>query len=46
MLEEKFSINLARRFPEKQQARILACSLDAEQLDAMPVNDYLDLYVI
>lgn len=46
LLEEKFTTNLARRFPEKQQARILACSLDADQLDAMPVNDYVDLYVI
>lgn len=46
LLEEKFRRNLARRFPEKQQARILACSLDPDRLDAMSVNEYVDLYVI
>lgn len=46
LLEDKFRLNLARRFPEKQQARILACSLDGSQLESMPVNDYTDLYII
>lgn len=46
LLEEKFRQNLARRFPEKQRQRILVCSLDTEALDAMAVNDYIDLYVI
>lgn len=46
MLEDKFRMNLARRFPEKQQARILDCSLNGDRLDDMPVHEYVDLYVI
>ncbi len=46
LLEAKFSINLARRFPAKQQERILAVSLDRGRLEAMPVHEYVDLYVI
>ncbi|MFK4448710.1 2-methylcitrate dehydratase PrpD, partial [Caballeronia udeis] len=38
--------NLARRFPAKQQEAILAVSLDQAALEAMPVNEYVDLYVI
>jgi 2-methylcitrate dehydratase len=45
-LEAKFRTNLARRFPSKQQARILEASLDQEMLERMPVNEYVDLYVI
>jgi 2-methylcitrate dehydratase len=46
LLVEKFKTNLARRFPAKQQAAILAVSLDQEKLEAMPVNEYVDLYTI
>jgi 2-methylcitrate dehydratase len=46
LLVEKFRTNLARRFPPKQQDAILAASLDPSTLEAMPVNDYVDLYVI
>ncbi|MDV6333120.1 bifunctional 2-methylcitrate dehydratase/aconitate hydratase [Asticcacaulis sp. 201] len=46
LLEAKFRTNLARRFPTKQQAAILKVSLDQQALEAMPVNDYVDLYVI
>ena len=46
LLEAKFRTNLARRFPAKQQAAILRVSLDQQALEAMPVNDYIDLYVI
>ena len=46
LLLEKFRINLARRFPGKQQQAILAVSLDAAILAAMPVHEYVDLYVI
>ncbi|MFI5445293.1 bifunctional 2-methylcitrate dehydratase/aconitate hydratase [Polaromonas sp. UC242_47] len=46
LLEAKFRTNLARRFPKKQQDRIAAVSLDPQLLDAMAVNDYVDLYVI
>jgi len=46
LLEAKFRTNLARRFPEKQQQRILAVSLDQSALEAMPVHEYVDLFVI
>jgi len=46
VLIEKFKTNLARRFPPKQQKAILDVSLDPQKLEAMPVNEYLDLFVI
>jgi 2-methylcitrate dehydratase len=46
LLVEKFKTNLARRFPVKQQLAILDVSLDQARLEAMPVNEYVDLYVI
>jgi len=46
LLVEKFKTNLARRFPAKQQQRILAASLDQKTLEAMSACDYVDLYVI
>jgi 2-methylcitrate dehydratase len=45
LLVEKFKTNLRRRFNEAQQQRILDASLDADRLEAMPVNEYVDLYV-
>jgi 2-methylcitrate dehydratase len=44
LLEEKFRRNLARRFGEAQQQRILAASSDRMVLEAMAVTDYVDLY--
>ncbi|AEI77228.1 2-methylcitrate dehydratase PrpD [Cupriavidus necator N-1] len=46
LLVEKFRTNLARRFPPKQQQAILAASLDQARLEAIPVNEYLDMYAI
>ncbi len=46
LLEAKFRTNLARRFPTKQQQRILAVSLDQAALEKMPVHEYVDMYVI
>nr|WP_311530438.1 bifunctional 2-methylcitrate dehydratase/aconitate hydratase [uncultured Ralstonia sp.] len=46
LLLEKFRTNLARRFPARQQDAILAASLDQKTLEAMPVNAYVDLYVV
>jgi 2-methylcitrate dehydratase len=46
LLVEKFKTNLRRRFNDEQQQRILAVSLDPQRLDEMPVNEYVDLYVI
>lgn len=45
-LVEKFKTNLARKFPAKQQKAILDLSLDQGKLEGMPVNEYVDLYVI
>jgi 2-methylcitrate dehydratase len=46
LLEEKFKTNLARQFPARQQQAILEVSLDQEKLEAMPVHEYVNLYVI
>ncbi|ARP85897.1 bifunctional 2-methylcitrate dehydratase/aconitate hydratase [Bordetella genomosp. 9] len=46
LLEAKFRTNLARQFPARQQNRILDVSLDQKKLEAMPVHEYVDLYVI
>ncbi len=45
LLIEKFKTNLRRRFPAAQQQRILDASLNRKQLEAMPVHEYVDLYV-
>jgi len=46
VLVEKFKTNLARRFPAKQQKSILDVSLDHAALGSIPVNEYVDLFVI
>jgi 2-methylcitrate dehydratase len=46
LLEAKFRTNLARIFPDKRQKQILAVSLDQRALEALPVNDYVDLYAL
>ena len=46
MLVEKFRTNLARRFPARQQKLILDLCLDAKRLQATPVNEFVDLFVI
>jgi 2-methylcitrate dehydratase len=45
-LLKKFKINLARKFPEKQQQSILSISLDYERFIKTPVNEFVDLMVI
>lgn len=45
-LLKKFRINLARKFPEKQQQNILNTSLDLNRLMNTPVNEFVDLMVI
>jgi 2-methylcitrate dehydratase len=45
LLEEKFRINLARRFAPQRQQAILKASLDQQALETMPVPQYVDLYV-
>jgi 2-methylcitrate dehydratase len=46
LLEAKFRTNVARIFPEKRQKQILTVSLDQGALEAMTVNDYVDLYAL
>ncbi len=46
LLLEKFKTNLARRFPEKQRNAILALCRDAKRLEATPVNEFVDMFVI
>jgi 2-methylcitrate dehydratase len=44
LLIEKFKTNLARRFDEARQQRILEASLDRARLERMAVSEYVDLY--
>jgi 2-methylcitrate dehydratase len=46
LLELKFRTNLARRFAAKQQNAILEVCSHAKVLEAMPVNEFVDLFVI
>jgi len=46
VLVEKFKTNLARRFPQQQQKAILDVCMDPARLEAMPVNQFVDLFVI
>jgi len=46
LLEAKFKTNLARRFSPAQQAKILDASMKQERLESIPVDEYVDLYVI
>ena len=46
LLVEKFRTNLARRFPARQQGAILKVCLDPKRLDAMPVHEFVDMFVI
>ncbi|HMI83824.1 MAG TPA: bifunctional 2-methylcitrate dehydratase/aconitate hydratase [Polyangiaceae bacterium] len=46
LLEAKFRTNLTRRFPTKQRDAILALCLDAGRLDATPVHEFVDKFVI
>jgi len=45
-LVKKFKINLARRFNDKKQAEILALCLEQKTLEAMPVNQFVDMLAI
>jgi 2-methylcitrate dehydratase len=46
LLEAKFRTNLARRLAPKQQQAILALCSDARKLEATPVNEFVDLFVV
>jgi 2-methylcitrate dehydratase len=46
LLEAKFRTNLARRFPEERRRAILELCRDSKQLEATPVDKFVDLFVI
>jgi 2-methylcitrate dehydratase len=46
LLVEKFKTNLARRFPVKQQTAILDICMDHSKLEGMPVDEFVDMFVI
>lgn len=45
-LLKKFKINLARRYPEKQQQHVLDATSDYDRLITLPVHEFVDLLVI
>jgi len=46
LLVEKFRTNLARRFPVRQQNAILDLALDQARLEAAPVHEFVDHFII
>ena len=46
LLEAKFRVNLARRFAEKQRQAILELCCDQARLEALPVHEFVDLFVV
>ncbi|MEW5710619.1 MAG: bifunctional 2-methylcitrate dehydratase/aconitate hydratase [Pseudomonadota bacterium] len=46
LLEAKFRTNLARRFPPKQASAIFALCQDQKALEATPVHEFVDMFVI
>jgi len=46
LLEEKFRRNLARRFPKEQREAIVDLCRDQKRMEATPVNEFVDMFVI
>jgi 2-methylcitrate dehydratase len=46
LLEAKFRRNLARRFPKEQCEAIVELCRDPKRLEATPVNEFVDMFVI
>ena len=46
LLEEKFRRNLARRFPKEVREAILELCRDQKRVEATPVKEFVDLFVI
>jgi 2-methylcitrate dehydratase len=46
LLEAKFRANVARRFSERRREAIFRCCDDRKRLEAMPVNEFVDLFVV
>ena len=46
LLEEKFRRNLDRRFPKERREAILGLCRDQKRLEATPVNEFVEMFVI
>jgi len=46
LLEAKFRRNLDRRFPKERREAILSLCLDQQRLEAKPVNEFVDMFVV
>jgi 2-methylcitrate dehydratase len=46
VLEQKFLSNLRTRFPEQRCQQIMTLCLDKEKLEAMPVNEFMEMFII
>jgi len=46
LLEAKFRTNLARRLPPKRREAIVALTRDPARLEATPVHEFVDLFII
>jgi 2-methylcitrate dehydratase len=46
VLEAKFERNLKTRFPQGQVSNIMQLTLDQQQLEDTPVNEFMDMFVI
>jgi len=46
LLEAKFRRNLGRRFPKERREAILSLCLDQQRLEAKPVNEFVDMFVV
>ena len=45
LLLRKFKVNLARRYPAKQQAAIFDLCMDRKRLESTPVHEFVDMLV-
>ena len=46
VLEQKFLKNLRTRFPEQRCQQIMVLCLDKAKLEAMPVNEFMEMFII
>jgi len=46
VLQQKFLDNLRTRFPEQRCEQIMALCLDKQKLEAMPVNEFMEMLII
>ena len=46
VLQQKFLNNLRTRFPEQRCQQIMALCMDKKKLEATPVNEFMEMFVI